>query len=177
MVLSQKLGVVILSAVKLVLFKAKVLICAVERGEQDAFIPTGVSELRAGDRVSIVARPVEALRFFRQIGIPRTKVRQTMIIGGLIQERKTDYLDSIPIINQIPIIKRLFGNTNANVERTELLVLITGYIINEKSPVEEMIKRYNDSLRSLNSFNKDIKERGKSSNRNRRMLNNPEFWK
>ena len=102
---------------------------------------------------------------------------KTMILGGLIQERKTDYLDSIPIINQIPIIKRLFGNTNANVERTELLVLITGYIINEKSPVEEMIKRYNDSLRSLNSFNKDIKERGKSSNRNRRMLNNPEFWK
>lgn len=63
-------------------FKAKVLICAVERGENDVFIPTGSSTIRAGDRVSIVARPVEALRFFRQIGIPRTKVRQTMIIGG-----------------------------------------------------------------------------------------------
>lgn len=63
-------------------FKAKVLICAVERGEQEVFIPTGASVLQAGDRISIVARPVEALRFFRQIGIPRTKVRQTMIIGG-----------------------------------------------------------------------------------------------
>ena len=102
---------------------------------------------------------------------------RTMILGGLIQERKTDYLDSIPIINQIPILRRLFGNTNANVERTELLVLISGYIINEKSPVEEMIKRYNDSLNSLNGFNKDIKERSKYSNRNRRMLNKGEFWK
>ena len=100
-----------------------------------------------------------------------------MILGGLIQERKTDYLDSIPIINQIPILRRLFGNTNATVERTELLVLISGYIINEKSPVEEMIKRYNDSLNSLNGFNKDIKERSKYSNRNRRMLNKGEFWK
>ena len=102
---------------------------------------------------------------------------KTMILGGLIQERKTDYLDTIPLINQIPILRRLFGNTNASVERTELLVLISGYIINEKSPVEEMIKRYNDSLRSLNGFNKDIKERSKSSNRNARLLNKGDFWK
>ena len=63
-------------------FKAKVLICAVERGDKGVFIPTGTSRLQAGDRISIVARPVEAQRFFRQIGVPRTKVRQAMIIGG-----------------------------------------------------------------------------------------------
>lgn len=102
---------------------------------------------------------------------------KTMILGGLIQERKVDYLDTIPLINQIPFLRRLIGNTNANIERTELLVLISGYIINEKSPVEEMIKRYNDSLRSLNSFNKDINERSKPANRNHRMLKNGEFWR
>lgn len=63
-------------------FKAKVLICAVERGEREVYIPTGEFRLRAGDRISIVARPVETQRFFRQIGVARTKVRQTMIIGG-----------------------------------------------------------------------------------------------
>ncbi len=63
-------------------FKAKVLICAVERGEQDVYIPSGEFRLQAGDRISIVANPREALRFFRQIGVARTKVRQTMIIGG-----------------------------------------------------------------------------------------------
>lgn len=102
---------------------------------------------------------------------------KTMILGGLIQERKTDYLDSIPLINQIPVLRRLFGNTNANIERTEILVLITGYIINEKSQVEDLIKRYNDSLRSLNSFNQDIHERSKPQNKNHRMLKNGEFWR
>ena len=63
-------------------FKSQVLICAVERGEQEVYIPSGGFRLKAGDLISIVARPVEAIRFFRQIGVARTKVRQSMIIGG-----------------------------------------------------------------------------------------------
>ena len=62
--------------------KAKVLICAVERGEDEVYIPTGEFRLQAGDHISVVATPVEALRFFRQAGIPRSRVRQSMIIGG-----------------------------------------------------------------------------------------------
>ena len=102
---------------------------------------------------------------------------RTMILGGLIQEKKNDYLDTLPIINQIPLLRRLFGNTNASIERSEILVLITGYIVNEKSPVEEMIKRYNDAIRSLNTFDKDIAERSKPENQGKRMLKNGEFWK
>jgi len=62
--------------------KARVLICAVERGENEVFIPTGEFRLQAGDRISVVARLTDAHRFIRQIGVPRTKVRQAMIIGG-----------------------------------------------------------------------------------------------
>lgn len=63
-------------------FKAKVLICAVERGEKEVYIPSGEFRLQAGDRISIVASPREALRFFRQIGVARTRVHQAMVIGG-----------------------------------------------------------------------------------------------
>ena len=62
--------------------KSKVLICAVERGEDEVYIPSGEFRLQAGDHISVVATPVEALRFFRQVGIPKSRVRQTMIIGG-----------------------------------------------------------------------------------------------
>ncbi len=62
--------------------KAKVLICAVERGEHEVFIPSGEFRLQAGDHISVVATPIEAIRFFRQTGIVRTRVRQCMIIGG-----------------------------------------------------------------------------------------------
>ena len=82
----------------------------------------------------------------------------TMIIGGMIQEKKRDYLNSVPIIAEIPLLRRFFGSTAQSVERTELLVLITGYIINEKSPVEDMIRRYNQSVRSLSSFERELEE-------------------
>jgi trk system potassium uptake protein TrkA len=54
----------------------------VERGERDVFIPSGEFRLQAGDRISVVASPKEAMRFFRQIGVARTRVRQAMIVGG-----------------------------------------------------------------------------------------------
>ena len=63
-------------------FKANVLICAVERGEQEVIIPSGEFCLCAGDRISVVASPVEAQRFFRQVGVVKSRVRQVMLIGG-----------------------------------------------------------------------------------------------
>lgn len=62
--------------------KAKVLICAVERGEREVYIPSGEFRLQAGDRISIVASSQEAQKFFRQIGVARSRVRQAMLIGG-----------------------------------------------------------------------------------------------
>ncbi len=84
---------------------------------------------------------------------------KTMVIGGMIQEKTTDKLQSVPIIADIPLLRRLFGNTNQSVERTELLVLVTGYIVNGKSPVEEMIRRYNSSVKALSLFESDIEKK------------------
>ena len=71
-----------LSLMEMGKFKAKVLICAVERGEREVYIPSGEFRLQAGDRISVVASPKEAQRFFRQIGVARTRVRQAMLVGG-----------------------------------------------------------------------------------------------
>ena len=81
---------------------------------------------------------------------------QTMIIGGLIEESGTDTLQSLPIINEIPFLRRLFGNTNSSLTRTEILLMITGHIINEKSRVEDMIRRYNDALEAINDFEDNL---------------------
>ena len=39
-----------------------------------------------------------------------------------------------------------------------LLVLITGYIINEKSPVEDMVRRYNNAVRTLSTFERKLED-------------------
>ena len=102
---------------------------------------------------------------------------KTMVLGGLIQEKKNDTLSSIPIINQIPVLNRLLGSTDASVSRTEILVLVTGYIVNERNKVEELIARYNDALRALNDFEDNIKIKKESpQQRKPHVLTDKEFW-
>ena len=62
-------------------FRVRVLICAVQRGE-DVFIPGGNFRLEAEDRISITASPASIETFFRTIGVPRMRVRNVMIVGG-----------------------------------------------------------------------------------------------
>lgn len=81
---------------------------------------------------------------------------QTMIIGGLIEEEGTDELESLPFINEIPFLRRLLGHSSSELTRTEILIMITGHIINEKSRVEDMIRRYNDALEAINDFEDNL---------------------
>lgn len=62
-------------------FKAKVLIGAVQRGE-DVYIPDGNFVLQAGDKIGITATPAEIIKFMREIGVNKAPVRKTMILGG-----------------------------------------------------------------------------------------------
>jgi len=75
----------------------------------------------------------------------------TVIVGGLIKEKKTDNSDGVPFFSEIPYIKHLFGTTSQKSERTEQLVLITASIIREDSNLEEMTKRYNEAMAMIKS--------------------------
>lgn len=62
-------------------FKAKVLICAVERDEQ-LFIPTGNFVLQEGDKIHIISSRSEISSFLKQLGIYKQRVKSVIIIGG-----------------------------------------------------------------------------------------------
>lgn len=62
--------------------QAGVLICAVERGEREVFIPDGNFVLRAGDRISFITKPKTAVKFFHKLGIQADRVKQVMLLGG-----------------------------------------------------------------------------------------------
>jgi general secretion pathway protein D len=50
---------------------------------------------------------------------------QTLVLGGLIQNRRTNIRIGVPFLNRIPILGYLFGSTEERTERTELILLIT----------------------------------------------------
>ncbi|MDD3165189.1 MAG: Trk system potassium transporter TrkA [Oscillospiraceae bacterium] len=67
---------------QLSIFRTKVLVAVVVRGEHEVHIPSGEFCLQAGDRISVAARPAEAAEFFKKINISTGPVHQAMIVGG-----------------------------------------------------------------------------------------------
>lgn len=67
------------------LTRTRVLICAVERGdqeEQEVYIPYGSFRLEANDRISLIAEPRTAQTFFKKTRLAASPVHQAMLVGG-----------------------------------------------------------------------------------------------
>ena len=80
-----------------------------------------------------------------------------MDIQGLLQYAKID--------DELTALNRRFNEEAAVAEykaqtkrRTEMLVLVTGYIVDERSKVEDMIKRYNEAVKTLSIFEGKLAE-------------------
>jgi general secretion pathway protein D len=54
---------------------------------------------------------------------------QTLVLGGLIQSKRTKIRTGIPFLSRIPVLGYLFGSTEEKVEKTELLMLITPRVV------------------------------------------------
>jgi len=67
----------------------------------------------------------------------------TIVLGGLIKNKVDKANSGLPILSKIPILKSIFGSKEYEEIRTELLILVTPYIINEESKiVKEAIERF-----------------------------------
>ena len=62
-------------------FQVKVLICAIQRGEE-VFIPDGEFVIEEGDKLHIAATHKEIEQFFEKIGNRKLRVQNVMICGG-----------------------------------------------------------------------------------------------
>ena len=58
------------------------------------------------------------------------KDQQTLVIGGLIRDDVTDSSSGIPGLRNIPGVGKLFGSEGSDRTKTELLILITPYVLN-----------------------------------------------
>jgi general secretion pathway protein D len=68
---------------------------------------------------------------------------QPMLIGGLISNTRTRGSTEVPGLGRIPVLGNLFSTRNRSEGRTELLVLITPYVIEDESQAGELV----DALR------------------------------
>ena len=57
------------------------------------------------------------------------KDKQTMVIGGMIKDDKTETVHKIPVLGDVPLLGKLFQRTDTRVEKTELMVFITPHVV------------------------------------------------
>lgn len=74
------------------------------------------------------------------------KDRQTVVIGGLVQDNVTTSTSKVPILGDIPILGWFFKSKQSSVAKTDLMIFITPYIIKNEEDATEMTKRKNGSL-------------------------------
>ncbi len=69
---------------------------------------------------------------------------ESIVMGGLIQDRSSTTKSGIPLLHTIPVLGNLFGSTGTDGNRTELIVIITPRVV--RSDLD--IRQVSDDLRS-----------------------------
>ncbi|MBU4011447.1 MAG: hypothetical protein KJ882_11860, partial [Proteobacteria bacterium] len=72
----------------------------------------------------------------------------TIVIGGLIREDTSKSKSGIPLLSKIPLLGYLFGNTDNEGSRTEIIILLTPYVLKNQQDAKalstEMIDNFTD---------------------------------
>jgi general secretion pathway protein D len=67
--------------------------------------------------------------------------QETVVIGGLIQERVTRSVSKVPVLGSLPLLGWLFRNESSKKQKTNLLLFLTPYIIRDQSDVRRIFER------------------------------------
>jgi general secretion pathway protein D len=70
-----------------------------------------------------------------RVGIPNG---QTIVIGGLMEDRKTSTIRKVPLLGDIPVLSLLFKRTEVNKSKTELLIFLTPHVAQQPTNLKPM---------------------------------------
>lgn len=79
----------------------------------------------------------------------------TIIIGGLIREDTQSTREGLPVLSKIPLLGYLFGSTTDKHTRTELIMLLTPYVVKNQVEATELT---NEHLERLKGVKKEMDE-------------------
>jgi len=87
-----------------------------------------------------ISETVDAPVFAKRSAKSRIAIRdgQTIVIGGLMEDRKTENIKQVPLLSRIPLLGWLFKRTITETTKTELLIFLTPHVAQEPGALEAM---------------------------------------
>jgi general secretion pathway protein D len=67
--------------------------------------------------------------------------QQTVVIGGLMRDTKQTTATKIPILGDLPVLGFLFRNSETRVQKTNLLLILTPYVIESQDDLRKVFTR------------------------------------
>ncbi|MFW8600124.1 type II secretion system secretin GspD [Desulfobacterota bacterium M19] len=74
---------------------------------------------------------------------------QSILMGGLIAHNKTTNVSGVPLLKDIPGLGWLFKTKSIKNSKTELMVMVTPYVISSEDVLDEYIKNFKEKLTGL----------------------------
>jgi general secretion pathway protein D len=74
---------------------------------------------------------------------------QTIVIGGLIENRRIRNKAGVPFLSRIPILGALFGTQNYEAHKTELVLLLTPHIITDHIQSKTVTDEFREKVEGL----------------------------
>lgn len=69
------------------------------------------------------------------------KDQETVVIGGIMQDRTIESVSKVPVLGDIPLVGHLFRDTTRRKTKTNLLLFLTPYIIKDQSDFRAIFER------------------------------------
>lgn len=129
-----------------------VLICAVTRGDY-VFIPSGDTQLEAGDRIFVTGNKRDLTKLYRKCGLKQQKIRSALIVGG---GRVAHYL--LDMLSEMHMELKVIENNHKVAkelsEQYPRVVVIEGDGTDQEFLKEERIELY-DTVISLTGVDEE----------------------
>lgn len=77
---------------------------------------------------------------------------ESVVLGGLISDNQTKGKTGLPFFQDLPIIGSLFGRNTSRERRTELLVIITPYVLKSDRDLQDVTSEMRKRMKGLKVF-------------------------
>ena len=111
---------------------------------QEVSLPGSEPAVGGGGNVSIAQRTIDSS--------VTVHGGQTVVLGGLIRETRTESKSGIPLLMDIPWLGQLFSTTGENVGRTELIVTINPVVVENQRDAEMVTKDLRQRMKTASEF-------------------------
>lgn len=99
---------------------------------------------------------------------------ETVVIGGILSESRINARNRVPVLGDIPVIGALFGTTNRDLTRREIIIMLTPRVIRRPEEHLEVSSDFRATHRDANrmslDFERDFKRLIREAQEKRRAL-------